>query len=244
MSHYDNPIAYLDANGKNPVLFYLAYLALAATLYDIGEGMHETDLAMQAKAKGDMQGYTQYMAKSGEYGLGLAFDVAGGAVFKGLGMLYKASKPVIKVATSQLIDASKWTANSLGDLGEFALSNYYKGAQQVRKMTTSGSLRIIDVLDGTIARESKVGFKRGSDKFIQEQFSKDLELLADAESGVTEVVWTFFKSPKTGKVGADGTLQGMFKAAQEAGYNIRSEILDVTEEAFEKVAAKYTTLIE
>ena len=133
MTHYDSPIAYLDADGRNP-LFYLVYLAFAATLYDIGEGTHETDLAMQAKARGDMQGYTQHKAQSGEHGKGLMMELAGGAVFKGLGMMYRAGKPIIQVYSSKLIKVSDIFSNSIATRGvaeKFALLTKYKGFKNI-----------------------------------------------------------------------------------------------------------------
>ncbi len=48
---------------------------------------------------------------------------------------------------------------------------------------------------------------------------------------VEEVIWNFYKSPQTGKVGASKPLLNMFEEARVQGYNIRIQILDLPQEA-------------
>ena len=48
-------------------------------------------------------------------------------------------------------------------------------------------------------------------------------------------VWTFYKSPQTGKVGAGQGVWDVIKEAQERGLNIRTEIGELSEEVIETV---------
>jgi hypothetical protein len=81
--------------------------------------------------------------------------------------------------------------------------------------------RYIDQFVNGIANESKVGYTTLT-KDIQMQIAKDAELLGDDLSGVTEVVWNFFRSPETGKVGASKPL---LDALREAG--IKTKIIEL-----------------
>jgi len=127
-------------------------------------------------------------------------------------------------AGSLLTNASKkavsYTANQLGNMGETALRKTYGGAKKTFK--TSQGTRFVDNFAEGVAHEAKVGYKSAT-KFIKKQFAKDLELLGNASSGVKEVVWTFYKSPQTGKAGASKQLLELFEQAQKLGYNIRTQ---------------------
>jgi RHS repeat-associated protein len=145
--------------------------------------------------------------------------------------------------SQDLINPSKWTAHILGELGETGLAKAFSGTRRVYKTTPSGSKRVIDLFDETnkIAYEAKIGYK-GASKFIKKQFSKDLELLDEGQ--LEEVVWIFYESPKSGKSGASGPLLEMFKEAQKKGYNIRTEIHTLKDEAFDDIIKEFPELIE
>ncbi len=73
-----------------------------------------------------------------------------------------------------------------------------------------------------VANESKVGYTTLT-KDVQKQIAKDVELLANTDkTGVEKVVWNFFRSPETGKVGASKPL---LEALKEAG--IETKIIEL-----------------
>ena len=146
--------------------------------------------------------------------------------------------------SKDLINPSKWTSNALGDLGEFASQRIYGNFPKRRIVMSGNRARVIDHFDEAtgLAIESKVGYKRWSDPRIQSQFNKDLELLENAK--VKEVVWVFYRSPKTGKVGADPKLLEMFDQAQKANFNIRTEVHKLPDEAFDDVVNRHPKLID
>jgi RHS repeat-associated protein len=128
--------------------------------------------------------------------------------------------------------AYQWTANTLGKIGEKTVQGLYGGAKKTFT-TLTGKTRFVDIFSKGVAYESKVGYKSATE-FIKKQFAKDLELLAEGGE-VKEVIWTFMKSPKTGQVGASKPLLKMFEDAQKAGFNIKSEIVDVSKKAIKEV---------
>ncbi len=73
-----------------------------------------------------------------------------------------------------------------------------------KRMTTSMGPRIIDVVDtDNIAHESKMGYQEFSSR-IEKQILKDLELLENDD--VKGVVWHFFRSANTKKIGGSKRL--------------------------------------
>jgi hypothetical protein len=131
------------------------------------------------------------------------------------------NKSLINISTKQTLKPS-FTSIELGNMGEDALKLIYGGEK--RSFKTSLGWRYVDNLAGGVAYESKVGYASATE-FIKKQFYKDIELLN--MGAVDEVVWTFFRSPETGKVGASKPLLDMFEAAQKNGYNIRTQILEL-----------------
>jgi RHS repeat-associated protein len=120
----------------------------------------------------------------------------------------------------------RYTSHQLGQMGEITVRLIYGGDRQT--FHTPLGIRFVDNLADGVAYESKVGYKT-ADNFTQLQFEKDLYLLDNGL--VDEVVWTFFKSPETGKVGASKGLLNLFEQAQRNGFNIRTQILELSEEA-------------
>lgn len=95
--------------------------------------------------------------------------------------------------------------NQRGDTGEQELSNLYGGVSQVYFPTELGG-RFIDQFADDIAHESKVGFTCLS-KRVQIQVMKDAWLLGTYK--VDRVVWHFFRSEITGKIGATQNLMDL-----------------------------------
>jgi len=79
--------------------------------------------------------------------------------------------------------------------------------------------RYIDQFVNGVAHESKTGYTTLT-KEIQEQIAKDKELLTTPGSEVKQVIWNFFESPTTGKVGAS---KDLLKALEDAG--IQTQII-------------------
>ncbi len=135
----------------------------------------------------------------------------------------------LKNGTKLYDDVAKLTSNQLGILGEINVKLLYGGGKKT--FDTPLGTRFVDILIKKVAYESKVGYK-SANAFTKKQFAKDLYLLDNKM--VDEVVWTFMRSPKTGKVGASKPLLELFKKAQEKGYKIRTEIIEITKEAAEQ----------
>jgi hypothetical protein len=101
------------------------------------------------------------------------------------------------------------TSNGRGAVGERILRAILGGGSRVSRGTPAGR-RVIDVLIDGASHESMVGYTT-LDKRAREEISKDLWLLAQRE--VKSVTWHFFRSPKTGKVGASKELLFALKQA-------------------------------
>ena len=206
-----NPVIHADPQGD-----FWPLIALAITAYAIGESMHETDQAMVAKSKGDAKGYNQHISNSGEYNSFIATDLAGTAVVGGAIKLYKAykySKTVIVAtdATKVVLKINKIRAG--GDVGEQFLKTLGGISQKYFPTIVGKGGRYVDQFVNGVAHESKVGYTTLTPD-IKMQIAKDAELLGDKASGVKEVVWNFFRSPVTGKIGASRPL---LKALEDAG---------------------------
>ena len=206
-----NPVIHFDPQGD-----FWPLIALAITAYAIGESMHETDQAMVAKSKGDAKGYNQHISNSGEYNSFIATDLAGTAVVGGAIKLYKAykySKTVIVAtdATKVVLKINKIRAG--GDVGEQFLKTLGGISQKYFPTIVGKGGRYVDQFVNGVAHESKVGYTTLTPD-IKMQIAKDAELLGDKASGVKEVVWNFFRSPVTGKIGASRPL---LKALEDAG---------------------------
>jgi hypothetical protein len=102
--------------------------------------------------------------------------------------------------------------------------NYLKtlgGVSQKYFPTTVGKGgRFIDQFVNGVANESKVGYTTLT-KDIRMQIAKDAELLS-TDPSVKKVVWNFFRSPETGKVGASKPL---LEALKKAG--IETKIIEL-----------------
>lgn len=88
-------------------------------------------------------------------------------------------------------------------------SNWW--GQSIKKQAyfkTSQGRRFVDQLAGRTAHESKVGYVAATD-FIKKQAAKDAELLATKQ--VDEVVWHFFRSADTQKIGPSAPLKKLLE---------------------------------
>lgn len=82
------------------------------------------------------------------------------------------------------------------------------GGRQQAYFKTSQGRRFVDQLAGRTAHESKVGYVAATD-FIKKQAAKDAELLATKQ--VDEVVWHFFRSADTQKIGPSAPLKKLLE---------------------------------
>ncbi len=98
-------------------------------------------------------------------------------------------------------------AFATGDDGELFLKEVLGGGETQRRFTAKlltgvESDRVVDVLKDAVANESKVGYVKFTAR-IREEIEKDVWLLKNRPTEVKAVVWHFFRSAETGKIGAD-----------------------------------------
>lgn len=104
--------------------------------------------------------------------------------------------------------AARRRSFSGGKSGEKFLAEMFGGRSQAYFPTSKGA-RYVDQLVGRVAHESKVGYVSATD-FIKRQVAKDAELLAT--KNVDSVVWHFFRSADTGKIGPSAPLANLLKS--------------------------------
>ncbi len=92
-----------------------------------------------------------------------------------------------------------------GITGEQALQGQYPGGEIHKFFRTDHGGRYIDVLKDGVAHEAKVGYTCLS-KFVKKQILMDV-LLRDSDKLVNEVVWHFYKSDITGRIGLSPQLR-------------------------------------
>ncbi|KZM54599.1 MULTISPECIES: SAR2788 family putative toxin [Aeribacillus] len=122
------------------------------------------------------------------------------------------SKQTGKQVTKSAAKSAKKSFSS-GEAGEKYLETLVKVKDiQVYKRTSLGG-RYIDVLDTSgIAHESKVGYVTLT-KTIKKQIDKDYLLIKDKSvKDVKGAKWHFFRSDKTGKVGASKSVKDYLKS--------------------------------
>ena len=91
----------------------------------------------------------------------------------------------------------------------YGASSYtFKNVKYVVDGITKSANRIIDGLVNGVAHESKVGYMSLT-KFIKEEALKDYALLKRGD--ITESVWHFYRSAKTGKIGPSGPLKSFLE---------------------------------
>ena len=100
-------------------------------------------------------------------------------------------------SSAKVTNAAK--ATQVGIIGEIRLAELVGGKPNV-KFDTSLGRRFVEQLSNRIAYESKVGYVAYSSKTIL-QIQKDAELIN--KGLVNGATWYFFRSPNTGKIGAD-----------------------------------------
>lgn len=105
--------------------------------------------------------------------------------------------------------ATKGTARigATGKVGEDALKRLGGTSQQYFKTSSGG--RYVDQLVNGIANEGKTGYMSLTPK-IRAQVIKDVALLKSSQ--VQGVIWNFYRSPKTGKIGPSGPLGDFLNA--------------------------------
>lgn len=135
----------------------------------------------------------------------------------------KSEKAIVSTEKA-IVNVEKSTSKigSTGKVGEDYLKTLggtpqkYFGKEFFSDLNSKGG-RFVDQLVNGVAHESKVGYTTLT-KDIREQIAKDAALLNNPESGIKKVVWNFFRSPETGKVGASKSL---LKELEKAGIETR-----------------------
>jgi RHS repeat-associated protein len=104
----------------------------------------------------------------------------------------------------------KTAIGATGRMGETILRDLVGGAPKFFR-TASGEARFVDAFANGVAHESKVGYTAAT-AFVKEQIAKDVEL---REAGqVNQVVWHFFTSPATGRIGPTNALRAALRGAR------------------------------
>lgn len=111
------------------------------------------------------------------------------------------AKAVLKGAVGDYWHVIRY-ADTLNPLKKKTDSEVYNYGRAV------GSVATDIVLAGRTAHESKVGYVAATD-FIKKQAAKDAELLATKQ--VDEVVWHFFRSADTQKIGPSAPLKKLLE---------------------------------
>ena len=138
--------------------------------------------AFETKYQYDLAAFDQYIS-----GLMVSLDLN----------LFSSSRGTKFSSSSKVSNAAK--ATQVGIIGELRLDELVGGKPNVKFDTTLGR-RFVDQLSDQIAYESKVGYVAYSSKTIL-QIRKDAELIQGGS--VKRATWYFFRSPNTGKIGAD-----------------------------------------
>jgi RHS repeat-associated protein len=138
--------------------------------------------------------------------------------------------------SDDLLNASKaWSgalSKKLGNAGEEYVQKIYGGTWEVFENTTLGGRRW-DVVSGSVAVESKVGYT-GLTKRVFDELNKDFELLlkGGGKSEVSQVLWHFTTSGRSGKGGISNPLRKRIEflnsELEKAGVNGRFKIVDDT----------------
>ena len=230
---WNNPVRYDDPDGKCPNCVTAAIgagigaligggIELGAQLYR-GENVNWRKVggsALQGGITGGAAGFTGGASLLVTAGVLGGANAVGGALNKTINGEKITAKSVITDAVVGAVVgvafsaagkylgnkasayANKWSKiGSTGVVGETALKEL-GGESQVFFRTSQGG-RYIDQLVEGMAHESKVGYTTLTQS-VKTQIAKDAELTAGKE--IKGAVWHFFKSPKTGLVGASKPL--------------------------------------
>lgn len=92
---------------------------------------------------------------------------------------------------------------STGKIGENELARL--GGVPHAFFPTNDGTRFVDRFVNGVAHESKVGYQTLTPE-IRRQIAKDAYLLQNNKQRVTDVVWHFYRSPVTGRIGGSGPL--------------------------------------
>jgi len=134
----------------------------------------------------------------------------------GMGTNAAAKTVLLNETTSASSGAIRSTIGSTGKIGENFLKTLGGVPGKYFPTTVGKGGRFVDQFVNGVANESKVGYTTLT-KDIQMQIAKDFELL-NTNTEVKKVVWNFFRSPETGKVGASKPL---LEALKNAGFETK-----------------------
>lgn len=194
---------------------------------DLYSGFYKAD--DKAPGVGNYDGQLKWNQGGEELVFG-TLDLVGGVLSLGeLSELRISFSPVKEMFKRELYEFS---TKALGEMGEEATRRATGAIKPRTGYKTSAGLRYVDgKIEGMDkVFESKVGFQgyRGN---IVNQVDKDADLVAQG----FEVTWVFWRSPKTGALGAsDELLQALTKAGIK--YEIKG---DLPKDIIKNAAAKY-----
>jgi len=95
---------------------------------------------------------------------------------------------------------------AIGNAARDAIAAARPGSIIEQTFRVTGGLRRVDVLDGLVAIESKVG-RTSLTRAVRQELARDIKLLRSGQ--VSEVQWHFSASPQTGLSGPTQTLRDL-----------------------------------
>jgi hypothetical protein len=216
----NNPLLYLDFNGDFGILFGLMFLSTPVNAPSMNQAYNKIKMD-EANTSYNIELASVFLMGP----LAKCFTTVGGKIIQ-----KTVTQPLIKtIATKTIVTSLKNNSKIVGtiikaggDVGENFLKTLGGISQKYFPTTVGKGGRFVDQFVKGVANESKVGYTSLTTE-IEEQIAKDVELLANYEkTGVKEVVWNFFRSPTTGKIGASKPL---LKALQDAG--IKTNVIEL-----------------
>lgn len=203
---YQNPIRYIDPNGKQTEGNQGAEAQKLSEIVTIrGQKYHKNTTNIWASFKnwvnsglgGDPDFWVEKKAYDPADDKFIHEMVDQSVGFLAGGLIAKGTSSLLTKLLSRSQINLYTKIGSTGKVGEDALK--LLGGESQVTMRTSLGVRYVDQLVEGIANESKVGYTSLTSS-VKTQIAKDAELVATEQ--VKGAVWHFFKSPVTGKVGA------------------------------------------
>jgi len=221
----NNPVYWTDPDGRCP--WCIAYVAFEVGMaiydaYDAYQTINDESLTTGQKTMivGSSIG-ASILLPGGGYGT-VTKKITKEVVSESVEHIAKShTDDLVKVADNMLSSfkgnltkkgAGKSLANEIAKVGENHLKTLGGISQFSKwKMRRGMGKRVTDQLVNGVAYEAKTGYKSLTSE-ISEQIAKDAYLLKSGQ--VKSVMWNFYTSPHTGKVGASKNLQKALKEAK------------------------------
>lgn len=224
----NNPVYWNDPDGRCPWCVAWAVFEIGMAVYDAYDAYQTiNDENLTTGQKTAIVGTT---VASSIFLPGGGYGTAAKKVTKEL--VSESAEHIVKTKTDDLVKraddmvasfkskqtkatVTKTTAHKVAKVGEDHLKSL-GGKSQVPFLNGK---RVMDQVVGKIGYEAKTGYKTLT-KDIQKQIANDKKIL-NSGGNIENIIWNFYRSPHTGKVGASKPLQ---KALKDAG--IKTKIID------------------